>query len=81
MNAGQSSNKVGERFLPLSGRNLHVRLRYAELGQLGSEVFYSTYIDTIPAGRAYFFVFETGGKRRLIQTEHVVEMSEDPFPE
>lgn len=72
----QSSSKVGERLMWLSGRNVKVRLRYAELGQLGSEEFVATYQDCHPMGRGYFFVFSTGGKRRIIQTDHVVEMVE-----
>jgi len=72
----QSSSKVGERLLWLSGKSVRVRLRYAELGQLGSEEFVATYVDCHPMGRGYFFVFEVGGKRRVTQTEHVVEMVE-----
>lgn len=72
----QASSKVGERMMWLSGRNVRVRLRYAELGQLGSEEFVAQYEDCHPMGRSYFFVFSVGGKRRVIQTEHVVEMSE-----
>lgn len=72
----QSSSKVGERLLWLSGRSVRVRLRYAELGQLGSEEFVATYEDCHPMGRGYFFVFSVGGKRRVINTEHVVEMNE-----
>lgn len=60
----------------LSGRTVKVRLRYAELGQLGSEEFTATYQDCHPLGRCYFFVFVVGGKRRVVQTEHVVEMME-----
>jgi hypothetical protein len=71
----EASSKVGERLQWLSGHKVRVRLRYAELGQLGSEEFVATYIDTAPMGRVYFFIFQAGNKRRLVQTEHVVEMA------
>lgn len=72
----ETSSKVGERLLWLSGRRVSVRLSYAELGQLGSETFVATYMDTLPLGRGYFFVFEVAGKRRVVRTESVVEMAE-----
>lgn len=56
-----------------------VRLSYAEIGQMGSEEFTGVYEDTLPLGRAYFFVFAVGRQKRLVQTSHVVEMTvEDP---
>lgn len=72
----QAASKVGERLLWLSGKRVKVRLAYAELGQLGSEEFVALYRDCHPMGRSYFFVFSVGEKRRVIQTNHVVELTE-----
>jgi hypothetical protein len=77
MNNPESSSKVSERLLWLSGKQVSVRLSYVELGQINSEEFVATYRDTLPMGRAYFFVFEVGGRNRLVRTENVIDMTEN----
>lgn len=71
-----ASSKVSERMLWLSGKNVKVKLCYAELGQMGSEEFVAAYHDCLPMGAAYFFVFSVGGRRRMVKTTAVLEMAE-----
>lgn len=80
--AGQSNtlSKVGERLSWLTGRKVTVRVTYREIGQLGGETFSGVYEDTLPLGRAYFFVFNIAGRRRLITTTSVVEILEESAP-
>lgn len=76
-NATESNtwSKVGERLQWLQGSVVTVRVAYAEIGQIGSETFKAVYEDTVPLGREYFFVFNVSGRRRLIRTSAVVEIS------
>ena len=71
-----SVSKVAERLTWLEGQSVTVRVCYAEIGQLGGEVFDAIYRDTLPLGREYFFVFEVDGLSRLVRTPSVVEVRE-----
>ena len=53
-------SKVSERLDWLRGRKVVVRVRYAEIGQLGEETFSGVYEDTLLLGREYFFLFSIG---------------------
>jgi len=71
-----TASKVSERLGWLQGKKVSVRICYSEIGQLGGESFVALYEDTVPLGREYFFVFSVSGKRRLVRTSSVVEISE-----
>jgi hypothetical protein len=74
------SSKVAERLEWLIGKSVSVRVAYAEIGQMGGEVFQATYVDIVPLGREYFFVFNVGGLRRVFRTSSVIELQELPAP-
>lgn len=69
-------SRVGERVEFLAGRKVRVRVCYAEIGQMGGEVFDAIFIDCVPLGREYFFVFSISQARRLVKTSSVVEIAE-----
>lgn len=71
-------SRVGERVEFLQGKIVRVRVAYAEIGQLGGELFDALFRDCIPLGREYFFVLEVSGKSRLVRTSAVIELSEIP---
>lgn len=73
-NETSPSGKVSERLIWLAGKNVMVRLRSADPSQ--TEEFAAIYLDCYPMGRAYFFVLAVAGKRRVIQTDHVLELTE-----
>jgi hypothetical protein len=78
--SGEESNtqsRVSERLEWLRGCKVTVRLTYPEIGQLGGEQFKAVYEDTLPLGRAYFFVFSVAGRRRLVSTTSVIEIETD----
>lgn len=71
-----TASKVGERLAWLQGSKVDVRLCYAEIGQLGGEIFTAVYEDTVPLGREYFFIFNVAGRHRLVRTTSVIEILE-----
>lgn len=73
-----AESKVSERLEWLIGERVAVKVAYSELGQVSSDAFDGVYVDTVPMGREYFFVFEVDGARRLLRTSSVVEVRQIP---
>lgn len=71
-----SASKVSERLEWLEGKTVCVRFAPDSAGALTGETFIATYVDTLPMGREYFFVFDTPEGKRLIRTSSVVELAE-----
>ena len=71
----EPSSRVAERLGWLIGTTVRVRVSYPEFGKVRTEEFLAVYHDTLPVGGVYFFVFEMAGKRRLIRTDDVLEIS------
>lgn len=71
-------SRVSERLEWLEGCRVRVRFSYVKTGHLSEEVFEAEYVDTLPMGREYFFVFVVDGsdKNRLIRTSSVIEIVE-----
>jgi len=64
---------------PLLGckpRGKTYRSRYVQLEQTGTRTGTRVKAVPVPLGREYFFVFEVGGKRRLVRTSGVTEIAE-----
>jgi hypothetical protein len=73
-----STSVVSERLHWLQGLAVRVEVSKWSPAEFENddEVFDAIYIDVLPAGQAYFFVFRVGAKRRLIRTGSVVSMTE-----
>jgi hypothetical protein len=81
-------SKVAERLAFLIGQRCQIRIRRTErvnttvsLAQTSEtqqpydEQFIAIYRDLIPAGKAYFFVFDVNGDVRLFETSSVLEIT------
>jgi hypothetical protein len=70
---------VKERVGFLIGRKVVVRVWWSQEGQQSSpsgDLFDAILVDCIPIGRDYYFVFEANGKRSIIKTAAVLQISE-----
>lgn len=70
---------VKERVSFLVGKLVRVRVWWSQEGQQaspGGDLFDAVLVDLVPVGRDYYFVFETSGKRSVIKTAAVLQMSE-----
>jgi len=69
---------VASRLGFLTGKLVTLRLSKFELAPEEPSAIQGTYIDCIPAGRAYFIrILTTDGKTKLIQTDDVSQISSD----
>jgi hypothetical protein len=65
---------VSERLTWLIGHKVRVKLRTTPDGQ--SEDFTGIYEDCLPVGRGYFMVFKVEEKRRMLQSDHIIQLDE-----
>jgi|WetSurMetagenome_2_1015567.scaffolds.fasta_scaffold1406898_2 hypothetical protein len=64
----EKTNVVRERMKWLYNNDVSVKL--------DTETFTGQYIDTLPLGKAYMFVFNCNGKARMVNTEKVIEIKQ-----
>ncbi len=62
---------VARRLAELEGRTFDVRVSWAE-----DRTFRGTFRAAHPVGRQIFLAFDVGGKRRLVNSERVLELAE-----
>ena len=74
MRTKSKKSLVADRLAYFEGKNVSVKIR-SEIGSKPEE-FKAIYRSTHPFGRIYLMEFIAGGKKRVIQSESLLEISE-----